>query len=114
MKEFIFDIYKHCINPNRIPIGNKDFYLEILTACSNGKWYHGSWYWTKNDSFSNGVYIDSYPCSTEEEAIMRESVLVSGWLSKSTKRSKLEVPLSIFKELKDTYHKYKTPQMTLF
>lgn len=116
MKDFIFDEYQRCINPNRIEGGNKDFWFEIQTACKDGKWYHGHQYWTRGSHSEFDVYSDTYHCPTEREAILKELELVTKSFENEGKyiRSRLEVPPFIFKELKELEEKYKHPQMSLF
>lgn len=114
MKEFVFNEYGKCINPNRIPVGNKEFYAEIVTACKDGKWYHGFWYWTRGHSFDMDAYLNTASCDTEREAIMKESEYLASSLSDDVERSRCEVPLSVFNELRDIYNKYRNPQMSLF
>lgn len=116
MKNFIFDEYERCINPNRIEGGDKDFFFEIQTAYHKGVWYHGYRYWITGRSNDWPVYINSNGCNTEREAIIKEiCFLLKDLQSKSTKRFLyMEVPQKVFKELKDLKAKYENPQQSLF
>jgi hypothetical protein len=119
MKEFIFDEYEHCINPNRLELGNKNFYLEIQTSCKDGKWLSGHKYWTRG-------HKDDWPCSlntnvydSEHTAIHNETKFLIKSLKEINERFQeysrdFEVPEFIFSELKELEIKSKNPQLKLF
>lgn len=115
MKEFIFNQNQMCINPNRVEIGNKTFWLEIQTACHEGKWYHGHQYYAGGETFELDVYLNTGNCDTEAEAVCKEIDCLLHWLNQESERrfSSLEVPDSIFRQLKDLKEKYRTPQLSL-
>lgn len=113
MKKFIFDEYHSCINPNRLEIGDKDFFVEIQTACNDGKWYNGYWYWTRGHTFDHRVYLDTYCFESEIEAVRNcaKNLIESfKWDNNQRIHKTIEVPDYIFKELKSLM----TPQLKLF
>ena len=116
MKKFIFNEDQRCINPNRIEVGNKEFWIEIQTAENEGKWYHGHQYWSRGHHFNWYVYLNTYHCDTEAQAICNEIDFLIKSLQRENDslRSSFDVPDSIFKELKDLKEKNKTPQLSLF
>lgn len=116
MKNFIFDEYENCINPNRTEGGDKEFFFEIQTAYHNGVWYHGHRYWVTGHKCDWPVYINSNGCNTEREAIIKEiCFLIKDLQNDITKRIlNMEVPQKVFKELNDLKAKYTNPQLTLF
>ena len=115
MKDFIFDEYQRCINPNRIEGGNKEFWFEIQTACKDGKWYHGHQYWTRGHHFEWEVYLNTNYCNSEREAIIDEITLLAFFFDRENdnKHSNQKVPLFVFGELRDLMVKYKNPQLSL-
>lgn len=114
MKNFIFDEYRSCINPNRIELGDSKFYVEIRTAFNNGKWYAAYWYWTNGRGVGDEPHLDTCDFNEEYQAICFISIIALKHLEseKQSVRS-LDVPDNIFKELKELRDKNKTPQLTL-
>lgn len=102
MKEFIFDEYGSCINPNRIEGGNKNFWVEIMTAEHEGKWYCGHQYWTRGQRYEYEVYLNTNAYKTEIEAICKEAGHLFHYFQSENQntRSRLEVPQNIFTTLK--------------
>ena len=116
MKEFIFNEDKRCINPNRVECGDKEFWIEIQTACYDGKWYHGYQYWTHGNSFKSEIYKDTYPCENECEAICEEIDHIIWFFKNDLIRivKHLDIPEKIFTELNDLKEKTMHPQLSIF
>ena len=115
MKEFIFDEYQHCINPNRLPFGNKEFYGEILTALHKGKWYVGDMYWQRGKKWNTPPSLNTNEFETEREAIIYEIEHLMHHLTWVQGRPFYnEVPDFVLKELKTLLEKQKNPQLKLF
>lgn len=116
MKQFIFDEDECCINPNRYPVGNKEFYAEVLTGCEDGRWYYGYWYWTRGHSFKISVYLHTSSKDTEREAILKATEHLIKMFNEMSedKFRPIEIPLRVLKDLRDLYNEWKTPQMKLF
>ena len=116
MKEFIFDEYGMCINPNRIELGDKDFWMEIMTACNDGVWYSGFRYWQRGRSWEHHPYLNTNKYTSESEAICDEVRITTKFLKEQneSKYNDLEVPDRIFKQLRDLKTKCKTTQLSLF
>ena len=115
MKEFIFDEYQHCINPNRIEFGNKEFYGEIQTAFCNGKWYCGDFYWTRGNKWEQEPSLNTNEYDTEREAILSEIehlIKHLTWIQEAPFNT--AVPDFIFKQLKDLQVNTKNPQLVIF
>ena len=115
MKEFYFDEYHHCINPNRIAYGNKEFYGEVHTAFHKDKWYVGDMYWCRGTDWENPPSLNTNNFDTEREAIIYgiEHIIDHlTWIQE--KPFDKEVPGFIFKELKKLLDNYKNPQLELF
>ena len=115
MKKFIFDEYQGCINPNRLEVGNSEFYIEITTAFHDGKWYASYWYWTKGkQAVDEAPHLNTNAFETEEKAICHSAECAIKLLEYENKsRHGIDVPDFIFKELKDIKEKNNTPQLTL-
>ena len=119
MKKFIFNEYGNCINPNRIELGNQQFFLEVWTAYKDGRWLSGHRYWTRG-------YNDDWPCSintndydSEHDAICKETKLLAKHLKERNEWFRqysrgFEVPEFVFNELKELEIKSKNPQLKLF
>lgn len=115
MKEFIFDEYQQCINPNRLPFGNKEFYGEIQTACHKGKWHVGNMYWRRGKNWSNDPALNTRSFETERDAIVWEIEHVIRHLTWIQEKPWEEyVPDFVFKELKKLLENTKNPQLDLF
>jgi hypothetical protein len=115
MKEFIFDGYKECINPNRIELGNKEYFIEILTAYHDGFWYGGNRTWRRDESMDDYPALNTSKFATEREAILKViDVLLKHLAYIKSKVYFGDVPDFIFKELKDLKERYKNPQLSLF
>ena len=115
MKEFIFDEYQHCINPNRIEVGNKEYFIEIQTAYHDGFWYYGDRRWTRGNSMETEVALNTTKYNTEREAIINGIDKLVDFLNYVNKRPYFcHVPDFIFKELKDLQVKTRNPQLNIF
>lgn len=112
MKEFIFDEYQMCINPNRIELGDKDFWMEIQTACKDGVWYSGFQYWQRGHTWEHSPCLNTKTFNSEHEAICEEAKMLHKFLKSQNERTynDIEVPDKIFKQLKEL----QTPQLKLF
>lgn len=113
MKKFIFNEYKDCINPNRIEIGDEDFFVEIWTACKNGKWHNGFRYWTRGHNFKDEVSLNTTEFESEIDAIrncVTHLIKSFEWDNSRQIHRTLEIPDYIFTGLR----KLLTPQLSLF
>lgn len=112
MKKFIFDEYDMCINPNRIELGDKDFWLEIQTACNDDLWYSGFQYWQRGRTWEHSPSLNTKTFYSEHEAIRYEAEMLRKFLKRQNERTynDIEVPDHIFTELK----KMQTPQLSIF
>ena len=115
MKEFIFDEYKHCINPNRIPFGNNEFYGEIHTAFYKGDWYVVFMHWQRGYTDKLKPSLDTNKYESERIAIIAcIEYLLSSFIWLQKRPFDRDIPSFIPKELKKLLESYKNPQVELF
>lgn len=114
MKRFIFTDTKNCINPNRTEIGNDKFWLEIMTAMSDGKWYSGYRQWSNGKTFDMDVYINGEGHDTEREAILLEIEHLLKYFALVKERRYEPVPDFVFDELKNLRSSQMATQLSLF